>query len=86
MRRSSDRAAEIVRMLQVRSQCPSCKRRCYASRKTAKYAARLLYPGTHMGKYRCGGFWHLTSMTEPAVLRRRRSRPGTAGVRTPAAA
>jgi hypothetical protein len=83
-----ERAAELVGRLQVRLSCPRCGKRCYGSRKEARYAARLLRPGTHMIKYQCGtGYWHLTSMTErPRPRRRGRGRrpraaqlPGLAG-------
>jgi len=68
-----ERADQIISMLQIRFECPRCGKRCYASRKAARKAARLLHPGTHMRKYSCSGYWHLTSMREkPAVHRRRR--------------
>ena len=70
--RIPERASEIVTGLQVRGECPRCGKRCYASRKTAKRAARLLRPGVHMRKYACGAYWHLSSMRDkPAALRRR---------------
>jgi ribosomal protein L33 len=65
-----DRADQIVSMLQIRFACPRCGKRCYASRKAARKAARLLRPGTHMRKYSCGGYWHLTSMREKPAPRR----------------
>jgi len=71
--RAPERAAQIVSMLQVRFACPHCGRRCYASRKAARRAARLLYPGTHMRKYSCGSYWHVSPMREkPAPHCRRR--------------
>lgn len=84
-----DRAAELVRTLQVRLECPRCGKRCYAARKAARKAARLLHPGTHMRKYRCGDFWHLTSMTERPSPRRSRCHTAAvqqAHITTPAAA
>lgn len=58
-------------MLQIRQECPLCGKRCYLSRKAAKKAARLLHPGTHMRRYKCGDYWHVTSMREhPAWLSR----------------
>lgn len=49
----------------VRTSCPRCGKRCYASRKIAKQQARILFPGQHMGVYDCDWFetkwFHLTS-------------------------
>jgi hypothetical protein len=91
-----DRVAELVATLQVRSDCPCCGKCCYGSRKTAKKAARLLYPGTHMIRYRCRGYWHLTSETEQRAQvpgcrkcrksRKRRKAGMDSGILTPAAA
>jgi len=61
-----DRAAEVAAGLQVRGACPRCGKRCYGTRRSAKRAARLLYPGSHMGRYRCGQWWHVTSRPERA--------------------
>jgi len=79
--RKPDRVAQLVAGLQVCTSCPHCGRRCYASRKAAKKAAVLLYPGTHMGRYRCGDFWHLSRTT--GQPKRRRPRRRAAAMRTP---
>jgi hypothetical protein len=82
-----ERADQIVTMLQIRFACPRCGKRCYASRKAARKAARLLRPGTHMRKYRCGGYWHLTSMREkPAPRGQRRPARHQDRITLPAAA
>lgn len=60
--------------LQIRHECPACGKRCYPRRKAARLAARRLYPGKHMGEYKCGDFWHLTS--QPA-RRKARERAGS---------
>lgn len=78
--RVPERAAEIVRSLQVLRECPACGKRCYRTRANAKRAGRLLHPGRHVRRYRCdAGWWHLTSMREqPEYLsrpRRNRNRP-----------
>ena len=80
--RKPDRAAELVAWLQVRTSCPHCGKRCYASRKDAKKAAVLLYPGTHMGRNRCGDFWHLSRMTGQPTPARRRPRRRDIAMRT----
>jgi predicted RNA-binding Zn-ribbon protein involved in translation (DUF1610 family) len=58
------RVAAAVAALQVRFSCPGCGKRCYRSRKDARKAASLLYPGKHSGKYLCGEYWHITSWPE----------------------
>jgi len=68
--RQPDRVAALVAQLQVRSICPHCEKRCYASRKTAKRAAALLHPGVHMRRYRCGDFWHFGPPLQQAPRRR----------------
>jgi hypothetical protein len=42
--------------------CPRCGKQCYRSRRGARAAGHLLYPARRMYAYRCGGYWHLTSM------------------------
>lgn len=67
-----ERAAEIVRSLQVLRECPRCGKRCYRTRTAAKRAGRLLHPGRHVRRYRCAaGWWHLTSMREQPEHRAR---------------
>lgn len=36
--------------------CPTCGKRCFVTRRTAKTEARRL--GGHMHVYRCGDWWH----------------------------
>ena len=81
--RKPDRAAELVAWLQVRTSCPHCGKRCYASRKAAKKAAVLLHPGIHMLRYRCGDFWHLSRMKGQSKRPRSRPRRRDAAMRPP---
>ena len=44
--------------------CPGCGKQAFTSRKVARRAAPILYPGQRMRAYQCGetpGWWHLTS-------------------------
>lgn len=61
--RITDRVDQIVSGLKVHEHCRMCGKRCYQSRKDARRAGRLLYPGAHTREYRCLGLWHITSRT-----------------------
>lgn len=39
--------------------CPTCGKRRYLTRKTARQYARRNHPGDHLSAYKCGDFWHL---------------------------
>lgn len=41
--------------------CPVCGKKSYLSRKGARQAARILYPGRRKRIYGCGDYWHFTS-------------------------
>ena len=38
--------------------CKKCGRVRYASKRTAKAAARQLHPGQHLRAFQCGHYWH----------------------------
>jgi len=42
--------------------CPGCGKQCYRSRRGARAAGHLLHRSRRMYAYRCGAYWHLTSM------------------------
>lgn len=42
--------------------CPDCGKWCYLSRDDAEATVRQAHPGAQVHYYRCGGFWHYTSM------------------------
>lgn len=44
------------------STCPDCGKWRYPSRKDARAKARQIYPGSQARAYKCGDYWHLTSM------------------------
>lgn len=44
------------------SRCPDCGKIRYFTRKLARRAARRI-PGPRLRAYRCGSFWHLTSIS-----------------------
>ena len=51
--------------------CEACGKRAYATRKHARKAAHVLYPGDAMSPYPCregGTCWHLGHL-RPAVVR-----------------
>jgi hypothetical protein len=55
--------------------CQACGKRSYASRKAAKSAARLLFPGKDMHLYQCPAseeYWHITSIPLPEVIQWRK--------------
>jgi hypothetical protein len=52
------RPGRLVRALQL-GDCPLCGKRRYRSRRAARRAARLLYPGDRLRAYRCCGYWHI---------------------------
>jgi hypothetical protein len=56
-------------------ECPAgCGKRAWPSRKAAKQAARVLYPGAVMRAYLCrsdGVSWHLTSQATATITRYR---------------
>jgi len=67
-----DRPAENARR-PVTATCPECGKRRYLTRKNARKAASQLGGGKgHV--YRCGGFWHLTSVTANSMALRRMGR------------
>jgi hypothetical protein len=39
--------------------CQRCGKRCYATRREAKRAARALHPDAPLRAYRCGTWWHV---------------------------
>lgn len=47
--------------------CPLCGKQCYASKGSAKRAAKILYPGRKMRPHKCGDYWHFTSMSARRV-------------------
>lgn len=53
--------------------CPTCGKRRYSDRKTAKAALRRLSWRHGMNAYRCGQFWHIghASAAAKAWYRRR---------------
>ena len=54
------RALEMLAILQL-GLCGRCGRARYATRRTARHAARIAAPGTRLRAYPCGGNWHLTT-------------------------
>jgi len=38
--------------------CPRCGKRRYITRKDAKTAYKLFFPGRTMNTYQCGEYWH----------------------------
>jgi hypothetical protein len=63
--------------------CPDCGKRGYISKRAAKQAAGVLYPGTRMRVYRCGDMWHMTSFDAAAIASLRERQTGTATRGTP---
>ena len=55
-----DRVREMLAILQL-GLCGRCGRARYATRRTARHAARIAAPGTRLRAYRCGEAWHLTA-------------------------
>jgi hypothetical protein len=42
--------------------CPECGKWCYLSRADAETTVRQVHQGSQARYYRCGEFWHYTSM------------------------
>lgn len=55
-----ERVLEMLAILQL-GVCGRCGRARYATRRTARHAARISAPGARLRAYRCGDAWHLTS-------------------------
>jgi hypothetical protein len=67
--RRAGRAAFLARSA---PSCGTCGKKRYPSRKLARAVARILYPGTRMRAYPCGGEFHLTSQdADRAALERK---------------
>jgi hypothetical protein len=39
--------------------CPDCGRACYTSRRSARRAAKGMFPGAHHRPVQCGQYWHI---------------------------
>jgi hypothetical protein len=74
-RRPAARAASAT----FTGQCPVCGKVRYLSRREAREAAARAHPGQRMRAYRCGGYWHLTSVTGEAAAWWRERPGGGAG-------
>lgn len=57
-----------------------CGKKCYRSRKEAKTAARMIYPGQSMRFYPCAGYHHMTSADSATSEQIRRDLAVGAGV------
>lgn len=60
MRAGRNRVREMLATLQI-GLCGRCGRARYATRRTARHAARIAAPGPWLRAYRCGDAWHLIS-------------------------
>jgi len=45
--------------------CLTCGKRSYVSKRSAKRAARRLYPADHMSPYRCGDVYRIGHLPMP---------------------
>ncbi|CNG13598.1 Uncharacterised protein [Mycobacterium tuberculosis] len=77
-----NRVLEMLTILQL-GLCGRCGRAHYATRRTARHAARIATPGTRLRAYQCGDTWHLTTppgrpqfIAPPVTLPRIRTRDG----------
>lgn len=61
-----------------------CGKKCYRSRKEAKAAAAILYPGQRMRFYTCAGYHHMTSSDAVKSEQTRREIAAGRGVFNPA--
>ncbi|WP_433476421.1 hypothetical protein ACQPZP_04820 [Spirillospora sp. CA-142024] len=59
-RPTGDRVLDMLAILQL-GLCGRCGRARYATRRTARHAARIAAPGVRLRAYGCGDAWHLTN-------------------------
>ena len=58
----------------VHTTCVLCGKQVYKNRKTARRAAKVLYPGHTMSAYQCEkGYWHI-GHTPSAIVKGKRTR------------
>lgn len=53
----------------ARRTCDICGKWCYGSRREARDSAGKLHPGTTMRYYKCGDWWHFSSVDARFVTR-----------------
>ncbi|HEY1705552.1 MAG TPA: hypothetical protein VGG75_38190 [Trebonia sp.] len=59
--------AQNNRKVRGHHHCARCGKWCYVSRAEAEAAVRTLHPGATVHFYKCGDWWHFTSMTAEQV-------------------